>query len=252
MSAPNFLPPDPYLYRADTPHAGGARPLSQGDVFVNIPLLRAAKPNPRHEGQWVAAVKSGEQALGMLTTHPCSGRSRTTHRLKEAVSVAPVSRAPSGFGPPWAGFYEYFPLPGLKGGEDYVADLSAVCPVKSEFLVGQRIACLNAEGLAALFHRLSLNSTRLDRIPDHFGSEAERLSYEMALWETWANARGTEDGFHAWLDEEFGGQPLENEQGQQVAGTADPSGVSRREALRWNYEEIEAELGRFLEDSTRS
>jgi hypothetical protein len=233
MSAPNFLPPDPYLYRADTPHAGGARPLSQGDVFVNIPLLRAAKPNPRHEGQWVAAVKSGEQALGMLTTHPCSGRSRTTHRLKEAVSVAPVSRAPSGFGPPWAGFYEYFPLPGLKGGEDYVADLSAVCPVKSEFLVGQRIACLNAEGLAALFHRLSLNSTRLDRIPDHFGSEAERLSYEMAL-------------------EEFGGQPLENEQGQQVAGTADPSGVSRREALRWNYEEIEAELGRFLEDSTRS
>jgi len=92
MSTPGFLPPHPYLYRADTPHAGGARPISQGDVFVSIPLLRAAKPNPRHEGQWIAAVKSGEQALGMLTTHPCSSRSRTTHRLKESVSIAPVFR----------------------------------------------------------------------------------------------------------------------------------------------------------------
>lgn len=249
MDAPSFLPADLYLYREDSPHAGGARPVSQGDVFVEMPLLRAAKPHPRHEGQWVPQVKSGPQALGMLTTHPCSSRSRTTHQLKESVSIAPVARCPPGFEPPWEGYYEFFPLPGLKAGEAYVADLSAVCPVRSELLANRRIACLSAEGLAALFHRLSLNSTRLDRIPDHFMSEAERLSYEMALWETWANARGSEEGFQAWLDEDFGGQPLEDEHGQQLAGTEEPTGTSRRDALRWNYPEIALELGHLLDAS---
>jgi MoCo/4Fe-4S cofactor protein with predicted Tat translocation signal len=249
MSTPSFLPAELYLYREDAPHAGGARPLSQGDVFVEIPLLRAAKPHPRHEGQWLPQVKSGPQALGMLTTHPCSSRSRTTHQLKESVSIAPVVRCPPGFGSPWSGYYEFFPLPGLKGGDDYVADLSAVCPVRSELLSGRRIACLGVEGLAALFHRLSLSTTRLDRIPDHFKSEAERVSYEMALWEMWANARGTEEGFQAWLDDEFEGQPLEDEHGQQLADTQEATGTSRRDALRWNYDEITHELKRLLDDS---
>jgi hypothetical protein len=249
MNTPSFLPDDPYLYSDDAPHAGGARPLCQGDVFVDIPLLRAARPHAKHAGQWVPQVKSGTQALGILTTHPCSSRSRTTHRLKEAVSIAPVVRCPPGFESPWTGYYEFFPLPGLRDGEDYVADLSAVCPVRSDLLADRRIACLNAEGLAALFHRLSLNSTRLDRIPDHFRSEAERLSYEMTLWEMWANARGTEDGFQAWLDAEFGGQPLEDEHSEQLAGTEESTGTSRREALRWNYDEIKRELEQLLNQS---
>ena len=84
---------------------------------------------------------------------------------------------------------QFFSLPGLKAGEDYVADLSAVCPVRSEALRGPPGSPVSgAQGLAALFHRLSLNAARLDRIPDHFKSEAERLSYEMALWKMWANA----------------------------------------------------------------
>lgn len=69
----------------------------------------------------------------------------------------------------------------------------------------------------------------------------------MALWETWANARGTEEGFQVWLDEEFGGQPLEDEQGQQLAGTQQPTGTSRRDALRWNYDEIKLELEHLLD-----
>jgi hypothetical protein len=80
-------------------------------------------------------------------------------------------------------------LPALRGGEDYLADLAVVCPVASEHLENRRIACLNVEGLASLVHRLSLSSTRLDRIPDHFASEAERLSFEVDLREIWANAR---------------------------------------------------------------
>ena len=71
----------------------------------------------------------------------------------------------------------------------------------------------------------------------------------MALWEMWANARGTEEGFQAWLDDEFGGQPLEDEHGQQLAGTQEATGTSRRDALRWNYDEITLELKRRLDVS---
>jgi hypothetical protein len=246
MGSPLFLPADIYLYRQDEPHAGGPRPLSQGDVFLDIPLLRAATPNARHAGQWVAHVKSGPNALGMLVTHPCSSRSRSTHALKESVSIAPVMRCPEGFEAPWPGYYEYFPLPGLRGGQDHVADLSAVCPVRSEYLRDRRVACLNAEGIAALFHRLAMNSSRLDRVPDHFASEADRLHFEVTLWEIWAEARNDEDGFQDWLNGDFCGQPLEDESGEPVAGSASATGTTRREALLWNYEEIEAELARFL------
>jgi MoCo/4Fe-4S cofactor protein with predicted Tat translocation signal len=246
MSSASFLPDDLYRYRQDIPHAGGVRPLSEGDVFVNIPLVRAARPSQKHAGQWISSIKTGPKALGMLITHPCSSRSRTTHALKESLTVAPVVKCPDGFGPPWEGYYELFPLPALKDGEDFVADLSSLCPVAADHLEGQRIASLTAGGLTALFHRLSLYFTRLDRIPDHFGSESERLFYEVELWELWANVRGTEDEFQEWLDEEFGGQPLEDEAGVQIAGTAEGTGTSRRAVLRWNYEEIRSELEAFL------
>lgn len=244
MDTPSF-PEDIYLYRQDEPNAGGARPLSQGDVFLNIPLLRAAKQDSRHQSKWVPQVKSGPKAIGILLTHPCSGRSRGTYELRESVSVAPVVRRPAGFEPPWHGYYEFFPLPALKGGEDYVADLAATCPVRSEYLHGHRIASLTSEGVAALFHRLALNSSRLDRIPDHFAAEANRLHFEMSLWELWATDRGTEHGFQNWLDEEFVGQH-ESDGETPIAGAPKSSGISRREVLVWNYEEIEEELQNFL------
>ena len=91
-----------------------------------------------------------------------------------------------------------------------------------------------------------MNDSRLDRIPDHFAAEAERLSAEIDLWELWVGARDTEDGFQEWLDEEFSGQPIEDEHGQLVAGSAEQTGTPRREVLRWNYEEIETELKLLL------
>lgn len=249
MESSNFLPEDPYLDRQDTPHVRPARPLSQGDVFVDIPLVRAAKHSEARANKFIAPTKIGPNALGMLVTHPCSSRSRSTHALKESVSIAPVVRCPPEFGPPWAGYYEYFPLPGLRNGEDYVANLAAICPVRAEYLPDHRIACLGTEGLAALFHRLAMNDSRLDRIPDHFAAEAERLSTETTLWELWVNTRNTEEGFQDWLDEEFPGQPTEDEHGRFVARSAERTGTPRREVLRWNYDEIKTELEQLLRQS---
>ena len=73
------FPSQPYLYRSDTAHVGAARPLSQGDVFVDIPLVGPAQPHDRHEGQWVAPKpRTGDKALGLFVTYPCGSRSSNT------------------------------------------------------------------------------------------------------------------------------------------------------------------------------
>src|ERR1035438_3783782 len=105
------FPTEPYLYREDAPHVGPHRPLSQGDVFVDIPLVGGTQPDARHDGVWRARARTG---LGLFVTHPCGSRSSTTYRLHEFVSVAPVVKCPATWGAPWDGHYDLAPLPGLR------------------------------------------------------------------------------------------------------------------------------------------
>ncbi|HTZ65210.1 MAG TPA: hypothetical protein VMB51_13995 [Solirubrobacteraceae bacterium] len=155
-------------------------------------------------------------------------------------------RRPSNWGPPWEGWYEYFPLPGLREGEDYVAKLGEACPVPTEALAECRIACLNRDGLEALFHRLAMNSLRFPETPTHYTTEAARLTHEIDLWERWSEIRATEDGFQDWLDGPFEGQIREDAEGRPIAGSARPTGGTRRDVLVWNYDEISTELDAFL------
>jgi hypothetical protein len=244
------FPAEPYQYRDDEPHVGPARPLSQGDVFVNIPLLGPAQPHPKQAGTWVAPKpRTGPKALGLFVTHPCASRSQTTSQLARVVSIAPVVKCPDRWGPPWDGYFSYVPLPGLRDGQNYVAKLNEVCSVPTEALAGQRIACLNEHGLKALFHRLAMNALRFPETPLHYQTEAERLTYEINLWERWTEHFGVEDGFQDWLDEPFGGQPREDAEGNTIPGSQQPSGKSRREVLVWNYEEVNEELSTRLAES---
>ncbi len=219
-------PDDPYLYRQDDPDAAPARPISQGDVFIDIPLAGAATLDPRH-GIWKGNAKTGKKAIGLLVTHPCASRSSRTFELENTVSLAPVVKKPRNWGPPWDGYLRYFPLPGLRGDQDYVADLNAAGPVPSAALDGRRIACLNEEGIVALFHRLAMNKIRYPDVPTHFVVEAHKLMVEIDLWERWVEVRGTEAGFQEWLNEPFGGQPLEDEDGMLIPGSEEPTGGSR-------------------------
>lgn len=244
-----YFPPDPYLARADEPPVEPSRPVSQGDVFINVPLAGVATPDPRQAGTWRGSAKMGQKAIGMLVTHPCAGRSRRTFELEDVVALAPVGRAPSNWGPPWDGYLRYFPLPGLRDGRDYVADLNAVCPVPSAALEGQRIASLNEPGLVALFHRLAMNQIRYPEIPAHFRFEAHKLMVETELWQKWTAARGTEQGFQEWLSEPFGGQPIEDAAGEPIAGSEEQTGQDRRARLAWNREELIAELEQTLRDA---
>jgi hypothetical protein len=239
-------PTVPYLHRSDAPHAGPHRPLSQGDVFMDIPLVGAAQRDPKQPGTWRARTRTGPNALGLFVTHPCSARSQTTYQLAPQVSIAPVVKCPRNWGPPWDGYFNFVPLPDLRDGEDYVAKLGEVCSVSSEALAGQRIACLSQDGLKALFHRLAMNALRFPETPAHYKTEAARLTNEINLWERWTMHHGTESGFQAWLDEPFGGQPSEDAAGNLIADSAQETGQPRRAVLVWNYDELSDELDAAL------
>ena len=184
----------------------------------------------------------GPSALGLFVTHPCASRSQETYELATFVAIAPVVRCPRNWGPPWEGWYEYFPLPNLRDGQDYVAKLGEICPVPSAALAQCRIACLNVDGLKALFHRLAMNSLRFPETPYHYEAEATRLTNEISLWEKWTERKGTEDGFQDWLDDPFGGQAHEDAAGREIAGSAQPSGQTRRKVLVWHFDEMSDEL----------
>lgn len=240
MSYPSGL----YQYRSDEPPAGPHRPLSQGDVFDGVPLVSAAVPNPKQAGTW--KTPKPRLGLGMFVTHPCASRNQVTFKLAPFVAVAPVVKCPKEWGPPWDGYYYLIPLPGLRNGEDYVARLDQVCSVASEALPGHRVACLNQAGLEALFHRLAMNSLRFPETPAHYRTEAARLTYEVDLWELWTKQSGSEDGFQEWLNGPFQGQQSEDPEGKLIAGSAQPTGGTRREVLVWNYDEIRNELEAHL------
>ena len=244
------FPDDPYRYRADEPHVGPFRPISQGDVFAGIPLLGPAQPHPTQAGTWTSKPRTGPNALGMFVTHPCASRHRTTFQLNSVVAIAPVVRCPNNWGPPWVGYHAFCPLPGLRGGEHYVAKLGEVCPVPTAALEGQRIACLTGEALEKFFHRLAMNSLRYPEIPTHFETEALKLMSETDLWEMWVEHRGAgaeqDLAFQTWLSGPFGGQGEEDEHGNQIAGSATPPGEPRRDVLSWNWEEVLAELEQEL------
>jgi len=230
------------MYLTDEPHAGGSRPLSQGDVFVNIPLVGGAQPHAKQAGTWVARTRTGPNALGLFVTHPCAARSSTTYKLHPFISIAPVVKCPSNWGPPWEGHYDLVPLPRLRDGTDYVAKLAEVCPVPREALEGRRIAVLTAEGLQAFFHRLAMKSLRFPETPMHYQTEAQRVTNEVNLWERWTMGYGTEDGFESWLDEPFEGQTREDSEGNLIEGSQTFTGGSRRSVLVWNYDELSDEL----------
>ena len=246
------FPDDPYLLRAEEPHVGQPRPISQGDVFLDVPLVGPAQPHAKQVGTWVASKpRTGPNALGMFVTHACASRNRTTFQLSAVVSIAPVVRCPKAWGPPWEGFHAYCPLPNLRNGEHYVAKLNEVCPVPSSALEGRRIACLNGNGLECLFHRLAMNSLRYPEIPAHFETEALKLTKETDFWQLWLERRGSSQeqdiAFQDWLNGAFGGQSEEHADGNVIAGSEVPPGERRRDVLSWNFEEVLRELEEELE-----
>lgn len=221
---------DPYLDRADKPPVRPNRPIAHGDVFLDVPVALYRKHPPKRAGQHPTDAK---ETSVMLYGHPCS--SRRGDRLEQVPNVVVVARAErllggTAWGPPYRGRYRFFPLRGLVGGEDYVADLGQVAVTRVEYLAGKRVACLSFEGFAAFQGRCVMAVSRMNPGREEHERRCFPLWAELELWERWTSARETEAGFSAWLDEPLGSRDQ----------------ATRRAALMGAPEEVSQELDHEL------
>jgi hypothetical protein len=190
-------PPRPEAYYLD---ADEHRPVTQGDVFADVPFAknrRASKltdnPNTTHERRLVA-----------IMGYTCDLYSLQTGELGKVQVVAPVIEATAaGIPDDWAGAFNFAPLPDLLGdGKMYAVDLRAASNIDSFYLVpAKRVRCLSELGWAAFRQRLGLSSTRLINHLDDLRSVAEDVWREVELWERWNRSGRKPAAFQAWLTE---------------------------------------------------
>jgi hypothetical protein len=224
MASPPWLPEHSiYLELAGAPTARPARPLNQGDVFVDVPIATVGRDAEKPK------VNVGP---ALLLGHPCS--IHAGRRIIETQLVAAVrhkAEAVSGsrtLEPPWDSYYYLFPLPGLIDGEDFVADFRRVGTTHFKNLGDRRIACLTQDGWAALQRRWAWHTLRADLPLSSRSADLAGLWNELQLWEEWNSRDQAYEEFPVWL-----GQPQE---GGAYAGT------TRRDLMDYAMDELMDEL----------
>lgn len=183
-----------YLDRSDTPHVRAARPLNQGDVYVNVRTVRAG-PDEKTK------VEVGPV---ILIGHPCAiYRGRTPFEMQFVAAVRPVVEAVPDrpFEAPWDTHKYLFPLPNLMGGTDYVADFRRLGMTHFKNLRERRVACLNREGWAALQRRWAWHTLRANIPLDERAGDIRGLWTEFALWEEWTSRGHEATAFETWFRE---------------------------------------------------
>lgn len=178
--------------------ASSSRPVFQGDVFRDVPLVKAKnggsvarEPNVSVERRMVAVLQ-----------YPCD--IYTASRLVKAQSVAPVVEAAKvGIPPDWDGAYEYAPLPDLLGdGVAYAVHLRAVANIDSSYLrMSERVRCLSQLGWAVFRQRKALCDTRALISLDDLVGIGSSTWCEVSLWQRWNEAGLPANEFQLWLDE---------------------------------------------------
>jgi hypothetical protein len=199
----NWLPETEAIYLdRGQPDCRPDRPLSQGDVFDGVPLPMITKHHPERETKELGRANL---VTAVLLGHTCSIRGGSVDaQLQQLAQVRPKDEVDANFAPPYQRSYFLFPLPELKGNQDWVVDLRRVGTVATRYLYGRRIACLNHDGWVAFQRRVVWNQARVD-----VDSAQQRLRTletwnEVELWEEWSRRRGTAQGFQEWLDGDVG------------------------------------------------
>ncbi len=178
--------------------AGTERPVMQGDIFDNVPFIKAKRGSkvgdpPNH---------SIDRRLVAILGYPCDIYEHG--KLVRVQMVAPVVDASrAGVPPDWDGALNMSPLPDLLGdGRMFAVDLRVGANIDSFYLDRvNRKRSLSELGWAAFRQRLGLSSTRLlNHLSDLVGVGSEVWA-EISLWQQWTEAGRAESKFQAWLDE---------------------------------------------------
>lgn len=198
-------PPDLYLARGGDVEID--RPLFQGDVFADIPILQLPTTPP---GSLDGSIELAyNPQLAMLVPHPC--QCYNGDNVRPYLTVAPVSLVEdyTTFGEDRKGAKDKFALPdllvpnpssGTPEALSYVANLGRLTSVpKKYFKESKRISCLSHQGLGLLAKRLTMFQLR------HEVELANAMAYTMEEWheaklmQAWVRKHGKLKGFSTFL-----------------------------------------------------
>lgn len=175
-----------------------SRPVSQGDIFQDVPIIKARAGDRPPESDPKLSI---DRRPAILIGYPCDIYDHG--RLLKVQTVA-VVRLASKLGVPddWDGAFNACPLPEPMGdGQLWAADFQTISPVDRSYLsTEQRIAIMSELGLAHLRQRIALYATRL-RLPLATLLTAGKAIWdEIELWEDWVRSGSPADEFQDWLD----------------------------------------------------
>lgn len=198
----NWLEPDE-LYLTAGASVELDRPIYQGDVFADVPLI-VPPENAPPAGEATVEVTRG---LAMVVPHPC--QCYHGDRLRPYLTLAPVWTVPNygDFRPDRTGAKDKFALPDLPhrtsdGWESAtcVADFGRLFSAPSNWLqLSSRVACLSHKGLGLLAKRVL--GFQLRYTPDLTTAMAFTASEwtEATLMQAWVRKNGKLAGYSKWL-----------------------------------------------------
>lgn len=208
---------------------GAARPVMQGDVFADVPFVKAKRASKISDPPNTVA----DRRLVVVLGYPCD--IYAGGKLAKVQTIAPVIDAErAGIPADWDGAFTVAPLPDLLGdGRMHAADLRTAANIDAFYLdVAHRVRCLSEFGWAAFRQRLGLASTRLLNHLSDLVTVGTETWQEMGMWQRWNEAGRNATEFQGWLD------------GRE----SNLGGFSRRSALGRGMHDVvrsslEAELG---------
>lgn len=174
-------PGDLYLATGDLVEVD--RPVFQGDVFADVPVLQLPTTPP--DGEPAMLELPLNRQLVMVVPHPC--QCYNGDNLRPHLTVAPVKLVEDydNFGDDRRGAKDKFALPDLpalseSGGwkvGSHVADFGRLVSVPRKYLwQRKRVSCLSHKGLGLLAKRLALFQLR------HPIALADAMAFTAAEW----------------------------------------------------------------------
>lgn len=185
--------------------ASSHRPLFQGDVFADVPFVKARSAgNPARDPNVTI-----ERRTVALLGYPCDVYDHGRPTKVQSVSLV-VDARKRGVPSNWDGTYTLCPLPDLHGdGVMWAVDLGMVANIDVSYLDRtKRVRSLSEDGWAVFRQRKVLTSTRtLVSIPK-LRAAGRALWTEVELWHEWNATGAPEEEFQEWLsapEASFGG-----------------------------------------------
>lgn len=212
MTQSNPVPDKNWLEPGELYHARGEimqdteqdRPLYQGDIFDNVPLIALPKDPPTPP----KAILDINLQTVMIVPHPC--QCYYGDKLRPFITVAPVQQVENydNFTETKTGAKDKFGLPSLRVHQkdsweylDHVANFSKIFSVPNKWLsIRNRIACLSHQGLGLLAKRVLGFQLR-----DNSTTLANAMAFTQAEWseaflmQAWVRKFGSLKGYSIWM-----------------------------------------------------